>query len=252
MAVDYFLRCVLKVKTIVIIQARMGSTRLPGKIFKPLGDEVILSYVVKRCKAIQGVDDVIVATSTLSQDDVVEKWCNENDVAVCRGSEDDVLSRYVQCAKTYNPNYIMRVTADCPFVDYELASEVVKFMKERDVEIVDLKGDMPRGLAVELLTFNALKRIDQQGKLERHREHVTYYAYEFKDKFSRASFIVPQNRTFPKLRITLDTEEDYKLCQGIATHFNNPLVSSVEVINFLLENPSIAKLNAHIKQKPVV
>lgn len=252
MAVDYFLRCVLKVKTIVIIQARIGSTRLPGKILKPLGEETVLSYVVKRCKAIQGVDDVIVATSTLSQDDVVEKWCQENDVAVCRGSEEDVLSRYVQCAKTYNPNYIMRVTADCPFVDYELASEIVKFMKERDVEIVDLQGDMPRGLAVELLTFNALKRMDQKGKLERHREHVTYYAYEFKEQFSRASFSVPQNRIYPALRITVDTEEDYELCQAVAKHFNHPLVSSVDVINFLLENPEVAKLNAHIKQKPVV
>src|SRR5690625_2463196 len=102
-------------KTIVIIQARMGASRLPGKVLKPLGATDVLTYVTSRCRQIKGIEGVIVATSTLKQDDAIEAWCKENDITVCRGSEDDVLDRYVQCAKKYNPGYVMRVTADCPF-----------------------------------------------------------------------------------------------------------------------------------------
>lgn len=239
-------------KTIVIIQARMGSSRLPGKVLKPLGSADVLTYVVTRCKQIKDIADVIVATSTLRHDDIIVEWCKNHDISVCRGSENDVLDRYVQCANQYDPDYVMRVTADCPFVDFEMANEVVQQMKQEQVDIIDLTGERPRGLAVELLSFDALKYIHQHGKETRHREHVTYYAYEFRNEFTRMSYEIPQNRRYPTLRITLDTEEDYELCKKIADHYDDPLVSSVEVINYLLENPDIAKINAHIKQKPVI
>src|SRR5699024_7886734 len=121
-----------------------------------------------------------------------------------------------------------------------LASQVVKLMKEEPVDIIDLKGDMPRGLAVELISFDALKRINKVGREERHREHVTYYAYEYKDEFSRVDFKVPPNRLHSNLRITVDTKEDYQLCREVANHFNDPLVSSTDVVRFLLDNPEIA------------
>jgi len=237
---------------IVIIQARMGSSRLPGKILKPLGDVDVLSYVTERCKRIKGVADVIVATSVLPQDDAVEDWCKRNGISHFRGSEDDVLDRFVQCAKTYEPDYVMRVTSDCPFVDYEMAGEMVSLMQRERVDIVDLAGSLPRGLGVELISYKALLSIHARGKELRHREHVTYYAYEYQNEFTRTVYEVPDNRRQPALRITLDTEEDYALCQAIARHFNDPLVSSADVIHHLLEYPEVAKLNAHIEQKPVI
>ncbi|OXS79297.1 cytidylyltransferase domain-containing protein [Domibacillus enclensis] len=239
-------------KTIAIIQARMGSSRLPGKILKPLGGSDVLTYVTDRCKKIKGVSEVIVATSVLPQDDAVENWCKERDVAYFRGSEDDVLDRYVQCAKAYEPDYIMRVTSDCPFVDYEMADEVIALMGKERVDIIDKAGELPRGLAVELISYKVLLSIHQKGKESRHREHVTYYAYEHRDEFSRATYEVPENRRHGSLRITLDTEEDYALCQAVAEHLKDPLVSSSEVIKYLLEHPEVAKLNAHIEQKSVV
>lgn len=237
---------------ILIIQARMGSSRLPGKILNPLGESDVLTYVTDRCKQIKGVSEVIVATSILPQDDFVAAWCSEKGITCFRGSERDVLDRYVQCAKQFNPDYVMRVTADCPFVDYKLASDIVQFMKANPVDIIDLQGNMPRGLAVELISYEALKRIHKSGQEERHREHVTYYAYEFREEFSRVNYHVPDNCLYPELRITIDTIEDYQLCESIASHFKDSLVSSVDVIDFLLENPQVAKLNAHIEQKPVV
>ena len=239
-------------EVITIIQARMGSTRLPGKILKPLGDLDVLSYNVERCRAIKGVSEVIVATSYLLQDDEIATWCEKNGVKCFRGSEDDVLERYVQCAQAYNPDYIMRVTSDCPFVDFEMASEIVELMERERKDIIILEGELPRGLAVELISYEALLRINEQGKEPRHREHVTYYAYEFKEQFETIIYKTPLNRRAPELRITLDTEEDYNLLVEVANHFNDPLISSAEVIEFLKNTPNVASINAHIEQKPVV
>jgi len=239
------------VKTIIIIQARMGSTRLPGKILMPLGSVDNLTYVIERCRKVDDIAEVIVATSTLPQDDAVEFWCKERDVAYYRGSEDDVLDRYIQAAKPYQPDYIIRVTADCPFVDYQLATELVLLMKEKRVDIIDIASPLPRGLAVEIISYNALQYINTHGQEARHREHVTYYAYEYKEQFTRTEYYANTNIQYPELRITLDTEEDYELISHIATHTLALDVSSAEVVRYLLDHPEIAKLNAHIEQKPV-
>ncbi|RTE07934.1 cytidylyltransferase domain-containing protein [Paenibacillus whitsoniae] len=240
-------------KTVMIIQARMGSSRLPGKVLLPLGKTVVLDYVVQRCRNVQGVDEVIVATSVLAPDDAIAAWCEQNEVICFRGSEDDVLSRYYMCAAAYDPDYVIRVTADCPFVDYEMASGLIQQMKQERVDILDLVGDVPRGLTVEIVAFSALETMYNVGKELRHREHVTYYAYEHREQFTRKSYPVSTPLLHPELRITLDTEEDYALCKRIGDHFrDNMLVSSEDVVEFLLQNPDVAALNAHIEQKPVV
>ncbi|WP_047758562.1 cytidylyltransferase domain-containing protein [Geobacillus sp. ZGt-1] len=240
-------------KTIIIIQARMGSSRLPGKVLMPLGNTVVLDYVVSRCQQVEEIDEVIVATSTLMQDDVIENWCQKHHVSCFRGSEDDVLSRYYECAKPHQPDYVIRVTADCPFVDYELANQIIEAMKAEPSDIVIVEGDLPRGLVVEMVSFSALEYIYHHGKEPRHREHVTYYAYEFPDEFKRTLVQAPKAICQPQLRITLDTEEDYQLCVAIANHFRGDrFVRSREVVQFLLDHPDVAKLNAHVQQKPVV
>ncbi|MBB6281989.1 cytidylyltransferase domain-containing protein [Geobacillus subterraneus] len=240
-------------KTIIIIQARMGSSRLPGKVLMPLGNTVVLDYVVSRCQQVKAIEEVIVATSTLTQDDVIENWCQEHQVSCFRGSEDDVLARYYECAKLYHPDSIIRVTADCPFVDYELANQIVGAMKAEPADIVIVRGELPRGLVVEMVSFSALEYIYHHGKEPRHREHVTYYAYEFLDEFTCTYVQAPKVIQQPQLRITLDTEEDYQLCAAVANHFEgNRLVRSSEVVQFLLDHPDVAKLNAHVQQKPVV
>lgn len=238
-------------KTIVIIQARMGSTRLPGKVLKPLGDADVLSYVVARCSTIEGIAEVIVATSIQPEDDAIAKWCEEHSVEYYRGSENDVLDRYVQCAEIYKPDYVMRVTSDCPFVDYEMASDMVVLAKSKRVDIIDIATELPRGLAVEIISYAALRRIANISTEKRHREHVTYYAYEFKGEFQRACYKAPVNRQYPQLRMTLDTEEDYNLCSKVANCFNDKLISSAAIISYLNKTPEIAKINAHIEQKEV-
>ncbi|ADU31848.1 cytidylyltransferase domain-containing protein [Evansella cellulosilytica] len=239
-------------KVNIIIQARMGSSRLPGKVLKPLGNSIVLDYVVSRCKRIKGVDEVIVATTISKQDADIEKWCQRNRVNCFRGSELDVLDRYYKCAKLYQSDYIIRVTSDCPFVDIEMAENIIKKMINNPCDFVKVEGDLPRGLVVEMFAFNALEYIYKNGKEERHREHVTYYGYENEDKFSVKKYFAPDSLCNPELRITLDTVEDYELCKMIAQHFNNDkLVSSNQVVNFLVNNPEVANINSHIVQKPV-
>lgn len=240
-------------KTIVIIQARMGSSRLPGKILMPLANVDVLTYVVERSKNIKGINEVVVATSCLQQDDVVENWCIANSVDCFRGSETDVLDRYVKAAKKYKPDFVIRVTADCPFLDYKLASEMVKKIEGANTDFIRIEGDLPRGLAVEVFSFQTLQYNHEHGNEARHREHVTYYAYENKEEFTWSIVETNKNLQHPELRITLDTEEDYQLCKRIADHFKNDLlVPSKDVVKYLLDNPEIAKINAHIEQKPVV
>ncbi|MFC0271924.1 cytidylyltransferase domain-containing protein [Metabacillus herbersteinensis] len=239
-------------KTLIIIQARMGSTRLPGKVLKPLGESVVLDYVISRCKQVSQVEEVIVATSTLKQDDVIINWCKEHDVTCFRGSEDDVLKRYYTCAKPHNPDYIIRVTADCPFVDYHLANQINDAMKKKPADFVIVNGKLPRGLVVEMIAFSALEYMYKHGHKSRYREHVTYYAYEFPEKFNQTEVTAPCSLQHPELRITLDTKEDYQLCVAVADHFyGNKLISSQDVVDYLRAYPEIANKNSHIKQKPV-
>lgn len=240
-------------KTIIIIQARMGSSRLPGKILLPLDTTIVLDYVVSRCKQVKHIADVIVATSVLEQDNSIADWCEQQGVTCFRGSEDDVLDRYYQCAKPYNPDYVIRVTSDCPFVDYELANQVISAVKETPADNVLIDGELPRGLVVEMVSFRALEYIHQNGHEPRHREHVTYFAYEYPKLFQSVTIEASPKLRYPQLRITLDTEEDYQLCKAIAEKFSgNKLVSATEVVTFLMSNPDIAKINAHVQQKPVV
>ncbi|MBI2896219.1 MAG: glycosyltransferase family protein [Deltaproteobacteria bacterium] len=240
-------------RNILIIQARMGSERLPGKVLLPLGDAHVLDYVVARARAVRGVTEVVVATSTLAGDDPIVGFCAERDVPCFRGPERDVLSRFYHCAVAHRADRVIRVTADCPFVDHEQASEIVLAMDRAPVDIVKLRGEQPRGLWSEMLSFEALVRIHAAAKEPRHREHVTLLAYELGDQFSAAWIDVLSEMAHPELRITIDTPEDYALLQAVAAAFpSDRLVSSAAVVRFILDHPEVGALNAMIRQKPVV
>lgn len=231
-------------KAILIIQARMGSTRLPGKVLRPLGSTVVLDYVVTRALAVEGVSDVIVATSTKPKDDVIVRWCMGRGVSHFRGSEEDVLSRYYECAKLYSPDYVMRVTSDCPFFDVEQASSMVALASRDRPDAVESSRDQPIGLAPVLVSFAALERIHRVGQAPRHREHVTSYAFEFPTEFAWSALEAPEDVRGATFRITLDTAGDYELCQALARAFpGDLLVRSGAVVSYLRAHPEVAALD---------
>ncbi len=241
-------------KIITIIQARMGSTRLPGKVLLPLGNTTILDYVIQRCRKFNHVEHTIVATSTHKQDDLIAEWCESHQVSCYRGSEGDVLARYYDCARVYKPDYIIRVTSDCPFVDYDLANTTIEQMLKQPVDIIVNKQQeqLTRGLTVELISFSALKKIYEQSTATRHREHVTYYAYEYIEEFEYHVIELPQSILRPEIRLTVDTPEDYEVCRILADELDNSIYRpSADFVNYVMNHPNINEINAHIQQKPV-
>jgi spore coat polysaccharide biosynthesis protein SpsF len=239
-------------KVIAILQARMGSTRLPGKVLLPFGESNILDYAVSRCKATRGIDQVIVATSLREEDSQIVDWCNKNEVDVFQGSEEDVLSRYYECAKQYNANYIVRALGDCPFFHYELADTVIDKITREQGDIISYNQTIPLGMGVEIISSNALSYINKNGNKDYHREHVTYYAYENSELFYQVKVDVPSYLMDREVRLTLDTPEDYELLSIIANHFaEDKLVPSSTILSYLKENKELIHINEHIEQKQV-
>lgn len=243
------------VRTVVVIQARMGSTRLPGKVLEPLAGAPVLDWVVERCRAIAGASEVIVATSTAAGDAAIAEHCAARGVACHRGSEDDVLARFFEAAGPHAPDCVVRVTADCPFVDPELAGRAVALLglEQTDLVLIEGEDELPRGLVAEALSFAALARMHAGTTLPRHREHVTTYAYEFPSEFRLSRLAPGAGLRAPGLRMTLDTAEDLRVLRAVAEGLGGDrLAPTTRAVRWLVEHPAVAAWNAGVQQKPVV
>ncbi|MEK4239918.1 glycosyltransferase family protein [Paenibacillus sp. FSL H7-0714] len=233
-----------------IIQARMGSTRLPGKVLKKLADHTVLGHVITRCQAIPSVNQVIVAT-TVQEDDIdICKEALKYGVPIYRGNEDNVLSRYYEAAKEADSDIIVRITSDCPLLDPEISETVIQYFLNHNYDYISsgLDGTFPRGLDTEVFTFKALEVAYKQATQEYEFEHVTPYLYQNKEQFNIHAF---QNHTDQsKYRLTLDTEEDWKLISKI---YDELYKGEIFYINDILElfkrYPELACINAEVKQK---
>ncbi len=237
-------------RTVVIIQARMGSTRLPGKVLKTLGDKTVLHHVINRVHA-GDPDEIVVATSDLAQDDAIEQEALASGAKVFRGSEADVLSRYYSAAKENTAELVVRVTSDCPLYDGTLLRDMLNYYSSEDYLSNTIERRFPRGLDTEIFTFAVLERMFNEAKQPPEREHVTPYIYNNPDKFKIRHY--KQQPNLADMRWTLDTDEDWQMIKAVydALYVPGKIFSTVDVVEFLRENPEIAALNAHIEQKKV-
>lgn len=231
----------------VIIQARMGSTRLPGKVMKKICNKSVLTHLIERVKLCDLVDDIIVATTVNIEDDVIQNEALKNSVKFFRGSEQDVLSRYYYAAKENNLDVIVRVTSDCPLFDPNLLGWAIKEFAslKYDVVRVGVSGGFPRGLDAEVLSMKLLEEAYNKANEEYYREHVTPYIY---DNYSNI-LSIKSSQDYSKYRITLDTEEDFLVIYNIFNGINKDKFYYQDIIKFLNENPEIAQINSHIEQK---
>ena len=198
-------------RSAAIIQARMGSSRLPGKVLKPLAGKPVLQHVRERVSASQLIDQVIVATSDLAGDDPIEAFCEVNGWRCIRGPEADVLARYAKAAKTANADVIVRITSDCPLFSPAILDEMLaKF----DPETMDYMSTnwpertFPVGLDCEVMRAQALLDVADHAADPYDREHVTAHFYRYPDGFRLAGHACKLK--LDHLRITLDTAEDYE------------------------------------------
>jgi len=235
----------------VVIQARTGSTRLPGKVLEDLGGHPVLEWVVRAAKAATQIDTVIVATSTLAGDDVVADLADSLGVPVVRGSEDDVLSRYVAALDAYPADAIVRLTADCPLLDPTLIDAVAGAWAgspTHDYVSTLVARCLPRGLDVELVTAQALRAVDRIA-VDHDRVHVTSLLYAQPTAYRLLGVCVtpPAN----DLRVTLDTQEDLVLLRALVAELPDAPPAWNDVVAVLRSRPDLVAINSAIKQKPL-
>lgn len=224
----------------------MGSTRLPGKVLKPLNGHVVLEEVLRRVQAVVGVDEVVCATSDLAEDDCVVPVARKCGAHVSRGSALDVLSRYRKAAEDVGANIIMRVTADCPLIDPALCAEVLRCRAEANSDYAanNMPRSFPIGLDCEAFTFDALCRADKGGRTPEDREHVTPWLR--RDPSVTRSRVAGPGGDVLKFRWTLDYPEDYDFMRAVFSVLPPPpaIAGWKDVAATLEQRPDIVALNA--------
>lgn len=269
---------------IAIVQARMGSTRLPGKVLLELGGEPMLAQVVERTRRSRLVQQVVVATTSQAEDDPIADLCAQRGYPCWRGNLHDVLDRYYQAAHHFRAEVVVRITADCPVIDPELIDRtILAFFGQVQPQDTLLQAEpaektaaglgprrpacwpgapfdfaanrlpppwgrtYPIGLDTEVVSFAALERAWLEADQPYHREHVLPYLYEHRERFN--ILLVHHTEDLGRLRWTVDTPEDYQLLQRIFTAFGNNAFSWLDVLKLTQEHPEWQALNAHVRHK---
>jgi spore coat polysaccharide biosynthesis protein SpsF len=237
-------------KIVAIVQARMGSTRLPGKIMMYLQDQTVLGHVIQRLQAVESIHQIIIATTNQQADSLIVEEAGKYNVDSYRGSEQDVLLRYYEAAVQSNADIIVRITSDCPLIDPDLVEKVIQLYLTNASEYARLDlGTFPRGLDVEVISMKALRDSHLKVINQDHREHVTLYVYEHPEVFGKLAYACDED--FSQYRFTLDTPEDLKLISEIfaALYHKGYIFGYKEIINLLHQNPNLIKINAKVEQK---
>ncbi|OGG53721.1 hypothetical protein A2851_02440 [Candidatus Kaiserbacteria bacterium RIFCSPHIGHO2_01_FULL_53_29] len=234
-----------------IIQARMSSTRLPGKVLLDLSGKPVLRHIVERVRMATAIEKIIVATSTDVSDDVVENVCRASEIAVFRGSPDDVLSRYLGAARMYGVDTIVRITSDCPLIDPKITELCIEKFKEGSYDYITncTTGGrtFPRGLDVEVFTTAALERSCKEAWEQYQREHVTPFIWKNEGNlFSIGPIIEAPSEYRRPYRLTLDYAEDYELLEHLYNKFyaEGTIVNVPKVLRYLDEHPKVVAINA--------
>jgi spore coat polysaccharide biosynthesis protein SpsF len=238
------------VKITAIIQARMGSTRLPGKVLMDLEGETALARVVGRLRRATQVKQIVVATTNCIADDAIVRECDRLKIPTFRGCENDVLDRYYQAARACAAEAVVRITSDCPVIDPGLVDDTIELFQRQqgDYASNSLPPIYPRGLDVEVFTIAALEQAWRDARKPYEREHVTPYFYEHPELFRLVSLGGQTN--YSRYRWTLDTAEDLELLRTIYARFGSrDDFGWCEVVQLMEREPELAELNSHVVQK---
>lgn len=247
-----FLLSMGAMKVLIIIQARMNSERLPGKVLKEVLGKPLLSYMLERVQAVPNTD-TLVATTIQPEDDAIVSLCLREGVKVFRGSQNDVLERYYQAAKENNAKVIVRVTGDCPCIDPKIIEQVIQYYQKNSYDYVSntLQWTFPRGMDVEVFSYKILEKAYHEAKKLPEREHVTLYIYTHPEIFTLGNYA--RTKDASQYRLTVDTPEDFELIKRIIENLypNNPKYSLDDIITLLEQKPEWVQINSKIKQKQV-
>ena len=233
-------------KVVAIIQARMGSTRLPGKVLMDIAGKPMLWHVIERVKRCKKIDSVVVATTSKEEDKAVIELAKKCGVDTFAGSEEDVLDRYYQAAKKFDADPVVRITADCPVIDPQIVDEVINKYTEGGYDVCGLSGKFPDGLDVSIFSFNALEDTWRNAKLPSEKEHVGPYMGKHPEKFKLGEYVKFDN--LGHYRWSVDEERDLRFIQEIFSRLYKPgdIFLTGDILNLLEREPDLLKINAGI------
>lgn len=239
---------------VCIIQARIGSTRLPGKVLKKICGKSVLEHGIDRLKRVNNIDKIVIATTILERDNVIVKEAERLKVPYYRGAEENVLSRYYYGAKENNADIIVRITSDCPLIDSELTEKIINYYLENNLQYDYVSNTIdrtyPRGLDTEVFSFKALERAFNEATSKRDKEHVTPYIWDNPNLFRIAQYKNDVN--YSNLRWTVDTPEDFELIKKIYELLykkGNTYFKFNDVLNLYNIYPELIEINKDIEQK---
>ena len=237
-----------KISKLVIVQCRTGSTRLPGKILKDLGGKNLLSVFMERIKKSKEPDGIVIATTNLSEDDIIMGMCKKNNWLCFRGSTLDLLDRYYQCAKFFSADVIAKIPSDTPFNDPKLVDLVFKTYEDGDFDYVSNlhPPTFPGGFDCEVFSFDALEKSWKNARKDYEREHTTTYIWDNPEKFKIGNITSKTNIDYSmKFRLQVDYEEDLETAKRIFStiYRSNPDFSFYDLVEFLDKNEDIITIN---------
>ncbi len=240
-------------KKLIIVQARMTSTRLPGKVMEIVCDKPLLEHLINRLKTIRSADQIVIATTVNETDNQIVSLCKKLDTLYYRGSEEDVLGRYYEAAVEYGGDVIIRITSDCPVIDPDVVGYLIDFymknLKKYDYVTNTLKRTYPRGMDVEIVSFKALKEAHFNTYDPFDREHVTTFIRNRSTQYRLHN--IKHSSDFSHYRLTVDTSEDLELIRRIfeSLYVENPEFTMKDIHSKMAANPEWIKINSHVKQR---
>ena len=237
---------------VIIIQARMSSTRLPGKVLKTIAGKPLLWYVRKRCEQSSKANRIIIATTTEKEDDAIEEYCQTNTWDYSRGDLQNVLKRYYNAAKIARADAVIRVTGDCPLIDGKLIDEAITIFAKSSMDYVSntITRTYPRGFDIEVFSFDALETTYRRATQIEDQEHVTPFIWKNKTGTFKIAQLTTQE-DYSHYRITVDTPEDFEAVRVLIEDYHADDLGYNDIIEILKSHPEISTINSHIEQKKV-
>jgi len=240
-------------RVVATIEARMTSTRLPGKVLLPAMGRPMLHHLVSRLRAVPSIDDIVLATTTNATGDPLLAFAQAEDLTVYRGSEQDVMARVIGAADLVNADVVVQITGDCPIIDPDLVEQTIRMFFHHHVDYVSnsLVRSYPDGMDTQVFPLEALKRSAQMTNDPLDREHVSRHMCRNPEIFSRVHLIAPPSLHWPDLGLTLDEVADYLLLKKIIETLGpaNPLFGCHDTIQLLKENPDWVEINRAVVRK---
>jgi len=237
-------------KTAAIVQARMGSTRLPGKVLMEIEGQTVLQRLIDRLSLSKELDQIIVATGFDFANDEIRRWCYNNDITYHSGPEDDVLQRVLITAQFYKVDRIVDITGDCPLVDYRHIDSICQDMGVARYGSNIIPRTWPDGFDVQVFSTETLEAVDATLAFDDPlREHVGWTVYSVAKGLMKYNYIAPLGKRYPLWGLTLDTQEDLELIEQVFRYFLHKDFSAIEVIEFIEANKHLLDINSHIQRK---